>query len=82
MEKFGKKKLEMQTGKKAVVLSTTGQEYTKMDGVKRAIGKLMQFLLFVSIVGRVFWPKLEPHVMPPLMSLYGRVSVLWTGGEA
>jgi hypothetical protein len=56
----------MRTGKKAVVLSTAGTEYTKMDGVKRAMGKLMQFLLFVSIVGRVFWPKLEPHVMPPL----------------
>jgi len=72
----------MRTGKKAVVLSTAGGEYTRMDGVKRVFFQGVRFLLFAGIALRVFWPKIEPYVMHVIHKSYDNVSPLWTTEEA
>jgi hypothetical protein len=54
----------MRTGKKKVVLSTKGEELTKMDKVKGMLYKMLRFIAMVAVAGQFLWPYLEPHAMP------------------
>ena len=54
----------MRTGKKEVQQRTDGEEWTWKDKLNRLFGKIMQFVLFAAIFGRVLWPRIAPRVMP------------------
>ena len=63
LTKFKKKHLEWKTGKKEVVMSTQGGEYTFMNKMGNYLKKGSKYILFAGIFYRIVWPVIQPKVL-------------------